>query len=86
MGGWNPKFFSQNPPPEQLEMWAEKEARFNLMLAGSLPHVVMDEPKITRRPAGVWSKRRSSSAKSKKDSRGCLIHENPRRFLGGELQ
>ena len=48
VGGWNPKFWSQNPPPELLEIWAEKEARFNLMLAGSLPKVVMAEPKITR--------------------------------------
>ena len=48
VGGWNPKFWSQNPPPELLEIWAEKEARFNLMLAGSLPKVAMAEPKITR--------------------------------------
>jgi hypothetical protein len=47
VGGWNPKFWSQNPPPELLEIWAEKEARFNLMLAASLPKVVMVEPKIT---------------------------------------
>jgi len=46
VGGWNPKFWRQNPPPELLEEWAEKEARFNLMIAGSLPHVVMSEPKI----------------------------------------
>ncbi len=47
VGGWNPKFWSQNPPPELLEIWAEKEARFNLMLAASLPSVVMADPKIT---------------------------------------
>ncbi len=47
VGGWNPKFWSQNPPPELLEIWAEKEARFNLMLAASLPKVVMAEPKVT---------------------------------------
>lgn len=47
VGGWNPKFWGQNPPPELLEIWAEKEARFNLMLAASLPKVVMAEPKIT---------------------------------------
>lgn len=46
VGGWNPKFWSQNPPPELLEIWAEKEARFNLMLAASLPSVVMADPKI----------------------------------------
>jgi len=47
VGGWNPKFWSQNPPPELLEIWAEKEARFNLLLASSLPHVVMTDPKVT---------------------------------------
>ncbi len=47
VGGWDPKFMSQNPPPDILEVWAEKEARFNLMLASNLPHVVMQEPKVT---------------------------------------
>jgi len=39
IGGYNPKFFRQNPPPEFLEEWASKEALFNLMLAKSLPQV-----------------------------------------------
>jgi hypothetical protein len=39
IGGYNPKFFRQNPPPEFLEEWAKKEAMFNLMLAKSLPQV-----------------------------------------------
>jgi hypothetical protein len=38
-GGFNPKFWRQNPPVELLEEWAEKEARFNLFLANSLPQV-----------------------------------------------
>ena len=46
VGGWNPKFWSQNPPPELIEEWAEKEARFNLMLASNLPQVVIHDPKI----------------------------------------
>lgn len=46
VGGWDGKFYRQNPPPELLEKWAEKEARFNLMLAGSLPQVVMHEPEV----------------------------------------
>ncbi len=46
VGGWDSKFIRQNPPPELLEIWIEKEARFNLMLAGSLPEVVIHEPKI----------------------------------------
>jgi len=47
VGGWDGKFWSQNPPPELLETWIEKEGRFNLMLASSLPRVVMSEPKVT---------------------------------------
>jgi hypothetical protein len=39
IGGFNPKFFRQNPPPEKLEEWASKEADFNLLLAKSLPQV-----------------------------------------------
>ena len=39
VGGFNPKFFRQNPPPEILEEWAAREARFNLLLAMSLPQV-----------------------------------------------
>ena len=30
IGGFHPKFFSQNGPPEQLEDWARKQALFNL--------------------------------------------------------
>ena len=39
IGGFNPKFFRQNPPPEYLAEWAKKEALFNLFLAKSLPQV-----------------------------------------------
>ncbi|MFC2169189.1 M14 family metallopeptidase [Acidobacteriota bacterium] len=39
IGGFNPKFFRQNPPPEYLEEWVKKEAMFNLFLAKSLPQV-----------------------------------------------
>lgn len=39
IGGYNPKFFWQNPPPEYLEEWAKNEAMFNLLLAKSLPQV-----------------------------------------------
>ena len=39
IGGMNPKFWSQNPPPEWLEKWAKNEAMFNLYLAQSLPSV-----------------------------------------------
>ena len=39
IGGFNPKFFGQNPPPDLLETWARNEALFNLYLAQQLPQV-----------------------------------------------
>ena len=39
IGGFNPKFYSQNPPPDMLETWARNEAMFNLYLAQQLPQV-----------------------------------------------
>jgi hypothetical protein len=39
IGGYNPKFFSQNGPPEVLEQWARNQAMFNLYMATSLPKV-----------------------------------------------
>ena len=37
IGGYNPKFFSQNPPAQAIEKWARNEAMFNLELAKALP-------------------------------------------------
>ena len=39
IGGFNPKFYAQNPPPDILETWARNEAMFNLYLAQQLPQV-----------------------------------------------
>ena len=39
IGGWNPKFWTQNPPPDMLETWAKNEAMFNLYLAQQLPQI-----------------------------------------------
>ena len=39
VGGFNPKFYSQNPPADMLETWARNEAMFNLYLAQQLPQV-----------------------------------------------
>ena len=39
VGGFNPKYWRQNPPVEILEEWVKKEAMFNLFLANSLPQV-----------------------------------------------
>ncbi len=43
VGGFNPKFFSQNPPARHLEEWASKQARFNLELIGHLPRLEWEE-------------------------------------------
>jgi hypothetical protein len=45
-GGFNPKFWRQNPPPELLEEWAKKEALFNLFMYKSLPQVKIVSTKI----------------------------------------
>jgi hypothetical protein len=37
VGGMNPKFWAQNGPPEVLEKWAGRQARFNLAMALDLP-------------------------------------------------
>ncbi len=39
MGGFNPKFFSQNPPEKYLEPWVRNEALFNLELIKHLPEL-----------------------------------------------
>jgi hypothetical protein len=39
IGGFNPKWFSQNPPPQVLKEWIHNEAMFNLELFKALPQV-----------------------------------------------
>jgi hypothetical protein len=39
LGGFHPKFFSQNGPPEELERWVRNQALFNLEMALHLPLV-----------------------------------------------
>jgi hypothetical protein len=46
IGGFNPKFWNQNPPPELLEEWIKKEGLFNLFLFKSLPQVKIVSTKI----------------------------------------
>jgi hypothetical protein len=48
IGGFHPKFFSQNGPPEVLEEWASKQALFNLEMAKHLPLLEMEEVRIRR--------------------------------------
>ena len=56
IGGFNPKFWRQNPPVEILEEWIRKEALFNLFLAGSLPQVkiVSAEARPARKEPGAF--------------------------------
>ncbi len=39
IGGFHPKFFSQNGPPWQLERWIRNQSLFNLAMAMDLPQV-----------------------------------------------
>jgi murein tripeptide amidase MpaA len=50
IGGFNPKFFSQNPPVQFLEEWIRKEAMFNLYLAQQLPQIELTS--AAAKPAG----------------------------------
>jgi hypothetical protein len=51
IGGFNPKFYGQNPPPDLLETWARNEAMFNLYLAQQLPQVRIVS--ATAKPGGA---------------------------------
>jgi hypothetical protein len=48
IGGFHPKFFSQNGPPSQLEHWASRQALFNLEMAKHLPQLEIDEVAVER--------------------------------------
>jgi hypothetical protein len=53
IGGYNPKFFTQNGPPQVMERWARNQAMFNLYMAQSLPQVeIVGQPQV-RALAGV---------------------------------
>jgi len=54
IGGFNPKFFSQNPPTEYLEEWAKKQAMFNLMLAEHLPQIEINEVIVTQKNVDTY--------------------------------
>lgn len=50
VGGFNPKFFSQNGPPQVMEKWARNQAMFNLYLAQSLPQLEIMNVATTKIP------------------------------------
>jgi hypothetical protein len=42
IGGFDPKFFSQNPPAKHLEPWIKNEAMFNLEMIKCLPELAWE--------------------------------------------
>ncbi len=54
IGGFHPKFFSQNGPTWQLEAWAKKQALFNLAMAKRLPQLTINEVKVKKLAAGEF--------------------------------
>ncbi|MGH7447485.1 MAG: M14 family zinc carboxypeptidase, partial [Longimicrobiales bacterium] len=48
IGGFHPKFFSQNGPPNVLEGWASRQALFNLEMAKALPELAWQDVRVRR--------------------------------------
>jgi len=48
IGGFNPKFFQQNPPARHLEPWVRKEALFNLEMVKHLPELVWENIEVKK--------------------------------------
>lgn len=48
IGGFDPKFFSQNPPAKFLESWISKEAMFNMELIDHLPELAWENIEVKR--------------------------------------
>ena len=46
IGGFNPKFFRQNPPVQLLEEWIKKQAMYNIFLAKHLPQIKINSVKV----------------------------------------
>jgi len=49
IGGFHPKFFSQNGPGWQLEGWAKKQALFNLAMAMELPQIELSDVTVEKK-------------------------------------
>lgn len=48
IGGFDPKFFSQNPPSKHLEKWARNEAMFNLEMVKYLPELAWENIEVKK--------------------------------------
>jgi hypothetical protein len=48
IGGFDPKFFNQNPPAKHLEPWIRKEAMFNMEMVKYLPELVWENIEVRK--------------------------------------
>jgi hypothetical protein len=48
LGGYDPKFFSQNPPAKHLEPWVRNQAFFNMELIKHLPELAWENIQIKK--------------------------------------
>ncbi len=48
IGGFDPKFFSQNPPAKHLETWVRNEAMFNLEMSKYLPGLAWSDIEVKK--------------------------------------
>jgi len=54
IGGFNPKFFRQNPPVEHLEEWIVKQAKHNLFLASHLPQIEIESVDVKKKRGSTY--------------------------------
>jgi len=54
IGGFHPKFFSQNGPPWQLEGWIRKQSLFNLAMAMELPQIEFEDVNVKTNANGEY--------------------------------
>ncbi|MEF9985596.1 MAG: M14 family metallopeptidase [Bacteroidales bacterium] len=48
IGGWDPKFYSQNSPSNQIEKWAKNQALFNLEMVKHLPELAWGDIEVKK--------------------------------------
>lgn len=51
LGGFDPKFFMQNPPAKHLESWIKNEALFNMELIKHLPELAWENAEVKKMKA-----------------------------------
>lgn len=47
-GGFDPKFFSQNPPAKHLEPWVKNQALFNIEMVKALPELMWENIEVKK--------------------------------------